>query len=650
MTSGFWHTLKLQISAALLLLLLLFSGAISYTFYAIDQRRNDDVILNLAGKLQLTTQYLAMQAMNYLKNAPRDYATYSRDLRLYYQDLMAHMATFDHSSSAFMSGSFPPELTGLPGPVYLPLDEEAQGAVKDLEDTWADFRQRLTTALGDNPEQPRLEDASQQVVAHHQELEEATNRLFTAYQRLVSRHLEQIALINRVVLVLSLVVSGSILLWFYLHVLRPLGSAVRGFGEVARGDFGHQVTVSVDNEIGWMTDAFNHLSHRLYAIFRLIERIQGGSDLDSTLRFVQEEFNAFLPIDWVGSLFASPDGKSIVLDRAFVDGHAEIGEHKRFALEHTILQQAMSLGEPVHIPDVPGGATQDEHLLFLGELATKGMQSAIFLPLGEQCVVPGVLAFATRRPGAYTVEHLDFLKNIAHLVTPTIGRTVKLVEQARLAAIGEFASGIVHEIRNPLSTIGLALEYLRERDLPEPARKRADLAAGEAARLERLLEDILLYAKPLALEQEPVDLKGALETFLEANRDLPEARSQRFVLQAPEQCPPVMADRDRLTQIFLNLARNACEAAPAGSTIAWSVEHGPGSRTLGLAVHNPGEPIPAQILSRLPQPFFTTKRQGTGLGLSIVQRMVDAHGGELDITSGAEEGTMVRVALPVVGA
>ncbi len=648
MRLGFLQTLKFQISSALLLLLVLFAGAISYTLYGIEQRRNDNVILNLAGKLQITAQHLAMQALGYKENAPRDYSTYYRDVRLYYQDLMAHMVTFDQVTEAFMNGDFPPALTGMKETIHPMLDDGTRLAVKKLKTTWDIYHQELMDALGDDPKEPRLEYAAEYAVENQDLLQGASDRFLAEYQRLVRTHFEQINFINRVVLMLAFVIAAAIIAWFYLKVLRPLGRAVAGFQKVAQGDFGHQVAITGNNEIAWLSEGFNHLSRRLHAIFRLIDRIQGGSDLDSTLHFVSEDFGAFLPIDWIGALFLVADGATLQLERAYTGGQAEIAERKHFRLQGTLLAQAMVAGDPLHVPDLSAIAEQNPDTEFLRLLAGKGMHSAIFLPLTEQSAVPGVLVFATRERDAYHPEHLELLTNIAHLVTHSFGKTVKLVEQARLAAIGEFASSIAHEIRNPLATISLALDYFKKIDLPEAARKRADLATSEAGRMERLLEDILLYAKPLSLNLIPLDLNERVAEMLEINRTLAELHKQRFRLQRADEPREVMGDPDRLTQVFLNLARNACEAAPEGSSIRWKVANDRAEQTVTVSVHNDGEPIPADVLPRLLTPFFTTKTQGTGLGLSIVKRIVEAHGGEFMLESSAEGGTTAAVTLPAV--
>ncbi len=336
----------------------------------------------------------------------------------------------------------------------------------------------------------------------------------------------------------------------------------------------------------------------------------------------------------------------MVLERAFADAHAEVGEQRHYSLQGTLLGEAMASGQPLHIPDLQQTAAANPAWQFADLLAKKGMRSAIFLPLTDQSPVPSLLAFATRRDGAYTPEHLELLTNIGHLVAHSFGKTVKLVEQARLAAIGEFASGIAHEIRNPLATIALALDYFKRSDLPSPAKRRADLAAGEVERMERLLEDILLYSKPMALKLEPVDLSRAVADFLDANRAVAEARGQALVLQASEEENSAVADWDRLTQVFLNLLRNACEAAPENTAIDWHLESNADAGTVSVSVVNTGEPIPPEAVERLVEPFYTTKPQGTGLGLSIVKRIVDAHGGKFTVHSNAESGTRVSVVLP----
>lgn len=222
----------------------------------------------------------------------------------------------------------------------------------------------------------------------------------------------------------------------------------------------------------------------------------------------------------------------------------------------------------------------------------------------------------------------------------------RLVRQARLAAIGEFASAITHEIRTPLSTICLNLESLARQPLTPSAQMRVELAHGEAARLERLLSELLTAAKPAALQLRVLDLSELLPAVLASLQEQAAQREQRFTVHVPTNAVLVNGDADKLTQVIINLARNACDAATPGGVIQWLIEAPDARSHLQLAVRNDGEPIPADVLPRLTEPFFTTKARGTGLGLMVVKSIVEAHGGELSISSSAEQGTIVRISLP----
>jgi hypothetical protein len=112
----------------------------------------------------------------------------------------------------------------------------------------------------------------------------------------------------------------------------------------------------------------------------------------------------------------------------------------------------------------------------------------------------------------------------------------------------------------------------------------------------------------------------------------------------------VIADRDRLIQILVNLTQNACEAAPEGSKIAWTLYDDPRTSSVTLEVRNPGTPIASELLPRLTEPFFSTKPSGTGLGLAIVRRLTLVLGGELSFSSAETRGTCVRVSLPRLAA
>jgi signal transduction histidine kinase len=222
----------------------------------------------------------------------------------------------------------------------------------------------------------------------------------------------------------------------------------------------------------------------------------------------------------------------------------------------------------------------------------------------------------------------------------------KLVEQERLAAIGEFAAMIVHEIRNPLTTIMMGLKYFKKVVLALAAQERLALALDEASRLERLLGEILQYAKPQVLQRVDLELNEFVPKLLAAIREMPEAQERQIAFVSAAPTVTISGDADKLKQVFINLLRNACEASAVGDVVTWEIDAAAAEQVC-INIHNGGEPIPADVLPRLTQPFCSTKPNGTGLGLAITKRIVQAHGGALEIRSTPEMGTIVSVKLPV---
>ena len=216
-----------------------------------------------------------------------------------------------------------------------------------------------------------------------------------------------------------------------------------------------------------------------------------------------------------------------------------------------------------------------------------------------------------------------------------------------LAEVGELASMIVHEVRNPLSTVMLGLNHFKKLDLPDSAKERLALSLDEANRLLNLLNEILLYAKPQTLDRTSIELNQFLTELLRQVRTLPSVM-QRQVEFIPSQAPiHVLADKDKLKQVFINLIDNACEAVSVGDIITLRIQPNLMCHQVFIQVHNAGKPIPPEVLPKLIRPFYTTKTSGTGLGLAIVKRIVEAHDGELKITSSASDGTIVSVCLAI---
>jgi signal transduction histidine kinase len=215
---------------------------------------------------------------------------------------------------------------------------------------------------------------------------------------------------------------------------------------------------------------------------------------------------------------------------------------------------------------------------------------------------------------------------------------------ARLAEIGELSATIVHEVRNPLTTIMMGLNAFKKLQLSDQFQEYLTLSIDEADRLERLLSQILLYSRPQTLERSSVELNSFITETLNTLQTNPIAIGKNLNFRANISPVNILVDRDKLKQVLINLITNSYEAINIGDDITIHVEESENHRVC-IHIYNGGTPIPTDVLPELTKPFFTTKASGTGLGLAIVKRIVEAHGGELIIESSIITGTIVKVVL-----
>lgn len=645
------HSLKFQITAVLFLLLSLFTFAISFTLYAVEEQEKESAALQLINRLQLITNYMEMQSMNYLKNAPKNSTAYKRDIDLYYEDLKGQLNNKNDIISCFADEYLRSDLVEMDDGIDLNLDKRTKKTLISLQKTWNIYYQELKLTLGSIEESPKLAAAAQYISDNQARIKKLEDVVVNHIQQDIKNRIQWVNQVNKIVLATAFCVALMTLAGFYLKVIIPLNKAVEGFNQVAKGDFGHQVKVNTSNEIAFIAKSFNHLSQRLNSIFKLIHRVQQGNDLDHTLRFIAEQFSSILPISWTSVLLHNGNATMLELQKAYLDGQAHLLPRTLFAVENTLLEKAINSDKPIRIADIQDVARKNSHYVFLRLLAKEGMQSAIFLHLTQETQVPGILVFASRQQDAYTEEHIELLSNIAHLVTHSFGKTVKMAEQKRLAAIGEFTSGIVHEVRNPLTTIGLALKYFSKLELDEDGEEWAEISCRESERMARLLEDILLYAKPEKLDLKNIDPLDLITHFVNCNKSI--GSEKQLHLHLPETSAEqysnnifIKADEDRMNQVLLNVYRNAVEAADSGTDIYCYLRLDTTAQTVSIRIQNYGTVIPEHLLKRIGEPFFTTKSRGTGLGMGIVKRIIDAHSGQLTLTSDSDQGTNVIITLP----
>ena len=217
-----------------------------------------------------------------------------------------------------------------------------------------------------------------------------------------------------------------------------------------------------------------------------------------------------------------------------------------------------------------------------------------------------------------------------------------LVQGEKLATVGKMAAHVAHEIRNPLSTIGgFAQTILRKPDNIERVKKSAGVIAEEAMRLENLLKGVMDFSRPSAPVLKPGDMNAIAEKAFRTQVDFLATRGILAHLDLDRSIPEVDFDENQVMQILHNLIRNAADSMQTGGSLNLKTFlHDDG---VCFSISDTGTGIPADILDRLFDPFFTTKPDGTGLGLAVSKKIIEDHGGKIEVQSVVGKGTTFTI-------
>jgi hypothetical protein len=220
----------------------------------------------------------------------------------------------------------------------------------------------------------------------------------------------------------------------------------------------------------------------------------------------------------------------------------------------------------------------------------------------------------------------------------------RMVRADRFAAVGEIATGLAHEIKNPLAGLSGALELLAE-DLSKDPHKTEVVGEmrHQVKRLTHTMESLLSFARPARAKLRSTDVNGTLEKVLFLIGQQCRGGCVTIHSELAASVPPVLADPFQLEQVFLNICLNACQAMNAGGSLTVRTRAGHGNVLVEIEDTGPG--IPAELRAQVFKPFFTTKREGNGLGLAISARIVAEHGGHIGYRCPSDGGTIFTVTL-----
>jgi two-component system sensor histidine kinase PilS (NtrC family) len=243
-------------------------------------------------------------------------------------------------------------------------------------------------------------------------------------------------------------------------------------------------------------------------------------------------------------------------------------------------------------------------------------------------------------------EHGRFLGHIINYQDVTNVREMERVlrRNERLAALGTLAASVAHEVRNPLAAIAGCAELL-EPDVGEEDKRLIRVIRSESARLADIVTDLLDYARPRKLERHEIEFGRALVELADSFRADPSNANIDLRVNVPKQPVPVALDISQITQVLWNLVRNGSEAMDGNGQLDIDLEE-LDRDGIRIRVHDRGKGIGPADIDRVFEPFFSTKSGGTGIGLALVHRIVDEHGGKIDVKSTIGEGTVFTIELP----
>ncbi len=318
----------------------------------------------------------------------------------------------------------------------------------------------------------------------------------------------------------------------------------------------------------------------------------------------------------------------------------------------SVALERLALGVAARRPVESGGeVAADEHLLAAAELLGPYSSGLCVGVLGTGADVVGLLVVAEGRlRDAFSADDVAMLEALAvriGVVVQNSKRYQRMRERDRLAALGQMAAGLAHEIKNPLGAIKGSAQLLADPEVYAASRDEfLGIILEEVSRLDRVVTAVLDYGRPSPGNPGPVDANAVIRRTLQVLASDPEYAG-RLRTELTDGLPDVRVDAEQLRQVLLNLIRNAVQAGATLVTLATRAgQLEPESPAIEIRVKDNGAGIPASVLKNLFVPFFTTKPRGTGLGLALTQRIIEAAGGRLDVSTSDGAGSLFSVLLP----
>lgn len=404
-------------------------------------------------------------------------------------------------------------------------------------------------------------------------------------------------------------------------------------------------------------DTLNHIGTAI------ISALDSRAIIRAALDRIAVQFEAI----YVGLLRLEPDGQTVILEHALFDGKP-VSVPNRLPLAQVVAAPAIRERRSILQPSMLDLPHLDSAMRSLIQDQIHGLMVAPLLVAGH---VFGALEVASDAPGKYTENDLRVLEAVAanmsvalenarlyeetrQLLVEREQAQAQLIQSEKIAGLGRMAATVAHEINNPLQAVqgclGLFSEEMDGRNRPEKLKRYLGMVESEIARIAAIVRRMRDFYRPSTGGMRPSDLSLVITEVLELSAKQLQNNNVLVETAWDANLPFVLANADHLKQVFINLVLNAIDAMPEGGTLRIQIEtlaDAQPAPMLKITFSDTGAGMSPEVMSRLYEPFFTTKEHGTGLGLYVTAGIIQSHSGKIEISSYPGLGTSFYIFLPV---